>query len=154
MEVVTVTLRPFRAEDVPVLMDVFQEAYREHPEYGESTPQKVKRYLRWLQRHHTFFQVAEVDGEVAGFIVVDAHWMDWHGERIGEIHELVVHPKYWGKSVARRLLEAGLEHIRAQGLKKAGLWVGEHNDRALAFYRRFGFRPVSWGYWVRMVKSL
>ncbi len=154
METVTVTLRPVRPEELPALVPLYLEAYREHPEYGESSPQKVRRYLRWLQRHHTFFQVAQVDDHPVGFIVVDADWIDWEGQPVGEIHELVVHPDYWGRSVARRLLEAGLEHIRARGLRKAGLWVGEHNHRAMNFYRRFGFRPVHWGYWVRMVKSL
>ncbi len=153
---VAVVLRPFRPEDVPALVDIYMAAYREHPEYGEPNREAARRYLRWLERHHTFFQVAEVDGRPVGFIVVDARWRDWNGHRVGEIHELAVHPDYWGKSVAQRLLEAGLAHIREQGLRRAGLWVGVHNERAQAFYRRAGFRPARtrWGEWVRMTKRL
>lgn len=150
----SIRLRPLRPEDLPALMDLYDQAYAEHPEYGESSRQKTCRYLKWLMRHHTFFQVAEAEGRPVGFIVVDADWRDWNGQPVGEIHELAVHPDYWGKSVATRLLQAGLEHIRARGRGLAGLWVGEHNDRAIAFYQRHGFRPVSWGYWVRMVKRL
>lgn len=154
MHALAVMLRPFRAEDLEALVPLYLDAYQEHPEYGEPTPQKVRRYLRWLRRHHTFFQIAEVDHRAVGFIVVDTAWMDWEGQPIGEIHELVVHPDFWGQGIASRLLKAGLAHIRDRGLGKAGLWVGEHNHRAMRFYQRYGFRPVHWGYWVRMVKRL
>ncbi len=151
-----VYLRPFRPEDEPALIDIYMAAYREHPEYGEPTPQQARRYLQWLMRHHTLFTVAEVDGQPVGFIVVDATWLDRSRRRVGEIHELAVHPAYWGKGIARRLLEAGLAHIRTRGLTCAGLWVGEHNERAQAFYRRLGFRPTQkgWGEWLRMVKRV
>jgi len=149
-------LRPFRPEDIPDLLDLYMEAYREHPEYGEASRQKARRYLNWLRRHSTFFQVAEVNGRLAGFVVVDTNWRDEYGERVGEIHEIAVHPDFWGKGVGARLLEAALAFIRKQGLKRARLWVGEDNWRARQFYRRYGFRETGsgWGTWVRMVKRV
>lgn len=151
-----VVLRPFRPEDLPALVDVYMAAYREHPEYGEPDERHAMRYLRWLLRHHTLFLVAEAAGRPVGFVVVDAGWRDWNGRRVGEIHELVVHPDYWGKGIGRQLVEAALAHVREQGLRRAGLWVGMRNERALAFYRRLGFRrsKMRWGEWIRMVKSV
>ncbi len=150
-----ITLRPFRDEDLPGLVALYQRAYAEHPEYGEATREASQRYLEWLQRHHTFFQVAEDDaGRIVGFIVAHANWRDRDGQRVGEIHELVVDPAYWGHGLGGRLLDAALEHFKAHGHQRARLWVGEHNDRARAFYARHGFRPVRPGYWVRMEKRL
>lgn len=151
-----ITLRPGRPDDLPALVDLYMAAYREHPEYGEPDERHALRYLRWLWRHHTLFLVAEVENEPVGFVVVDAGWRDWNDRRVGEIHELAVAPAYWGKGIGRRLLEAALEHIRNQGVHKAGLWVGARNERARAFYRRAGFRRsrVRWGEWLRMVKSV
>ncbi|BBM68549.1 GNAT family N-acetyltransferase [Rhodothermus marinus] len=151
-----VVLRPFRPDDLPALVDVYMAAYRDFPEYGEPDEVHALRYLQWLQRHHTLFLVAEVEGQPVGFIVVDANWRDWNGRRIGEIHELAVHPEYWGRSIARRLLDAAMNHIRAEGLQQAGLWVGVRNERAQSFYRRIGFRRSGkpWGAWIKMVKSL
>ena len=151
----TFTLRPGRADDWPALLDLYAAAYAAQPEYGEADEAHARRYLRWLQRHHTFFQVAEDEaGRRVGFIVVDADWRDRQGRPVGEIHELVVHPAHWGHGLGGQLLEAGLAHIRARGLRRAGLWVGEKNDRARAFYERHGFRAVGQGgFWVRMEKS-
>lgn len=151
-----VILRPFRPDDLPALVDVYMAAYRDFPEYGEPDEAHALRYLQWLQRHHTLFLIAEVEGQPVGFIVVDANWRDWNGRRIGEIHELAIHPEYWGRNVAHRLLDAALDHIRAQGLRQAGLWVGVQNERAQSFYRRIGFRRSGMrrDEWIKMVKSL
>ena len=152
----TVELRSFSSDDFSALVEIYMAAYREHPEYGEPTPQRARRYLEWLLRHHTFFEVAVVDQRPVGFIVVDTSWRDRNGRQVGEIHELAVDPAYWGKGIARQLLAAGLAHIRGQGLRHAGLWVGIKNERAQRFYRRAGFRPVDvrWGDWLRMERRL
>ncbi len=151
-----VRLRPVREADFPALLDLYMAAYRDHPEYGESSRKKARRYLQWLRRHHTFFQVAEVGDRLAGFVVVDTNWEDEYGQKVGEIHELAVHPDFWGQGVGQRLLEAALDFIRSQGLDRARLWVGEENWRARRFYQRLGFREtgVGWGPWVRMVKRV
>jgi len=139
-----VILRPFRPEDLPALVDIYMAVYRDLPEYGKPDELHARRYLQWLQRHHTLFLVAEVAGRPVGFIVVDADWRDWNGRRIGEIDELAVHPEYWGRSIVHRLLEAALDHIRAWGMRQAGLWVGVRNERA----RRFPI-TLDFGAWGR-----
>ncbi len=146
-------LRPYRPQDWEALLALYAQAYRAQPQYGEADEAHARRYLRWLLRHHTFFQVAEDAAGLAGFIVVDAQWRDRQGRPVGEIHELAVHPEHWGQGLGGQLLEAGLAHIRQQGLRRAGLWVGKDNVRARAFYARYGFQPVAEGFWVRMEKS-
>lgn len=151
-----VVIRPYRPEDFQELVDVYDASYQESPEYGEPDRGHVLRYLRWLVHHHTLFLVAEAEGKPVGFIVVDANWRDPQGRRVGEVHELAVHPDYWGQGLAQRLLAAALDHFREQGLERAGLWVGEDNKRAQAFYQRAGFRRSGQqrGVWIRMEKSL
>ena len=52
-------------------------------------------------------------------------------------------------------MNKALEHFKKLGLKKAGLWVGEKNDRAIKFYEKYGFKPVrKYNQWVRMEKNL
>ncbi len=145
--------RAFTPEMLDALVPLYMAAYREQPEYGEPDADHAREYLAWLQRHHTFFPVVEVAGQPVGFIVVDAGWRDRAGQPVGEIHELLVRPEHWGHGLGARLLQAGLEHIRQRGLRRAGLWVGHDNRRAQAFYARFGFRPVRQGFWVRMEKK-
>ncbi|NPA26649.1 MAG: GNAT family N-acetyltransferase [Chloroflexi bacterium] len=150
-----IQFRTARADDLDALVPLYLRAYREHPEYGDTRPDKARRYLQWLWRHHTLFLIAEdAQQRPVGFVVMHANWQDTTGQPVGEIHELVVAPEHWGQGVGSRLLQAALAHARDAGRTRAGLWVGERNLRAQRFYQRHGFRPVRWGYWVRMERPL
>ncbi len=58
---------------------------------------------------------------------------------IGEIHAIHVAPVERGRGVGRRLLDACVAALRAQGLCRAILWVVEDNSPARAFYERQGW---------------
>jgi len=50
-----------------------------------------------------------------------------------------VEPGSWRRGIGRLLLEAALARLRDGGWRQATLWVFAANDRARAFYERFGF---------------
>jgi GNAT superfamily N-acetyltransferase len=52
-----------------------------------------------------------------------------------------VAPPWRGRGVAALLAGAVIGWARSQGCARVGLWVPTDNARALAFYRRQGFRP-------------
>jgi ribosomal protein S18 acetylase RimI-like enzyme len=137
------------------LVAVYRSAYRGLEAYAYRTDREVVAYLQWLyKRDPEGFLVAYRDGEVVGFIATDARWVDYRGERIGEIHELAVDAAYQGRGIGKALCLAGLEHLRDRGHRRFGLWVGEHNTRAQALYEKLGFRKVGqWGIWVRMIRD-
>ena len=69
--------------------------------------------------------VAEVGGEVVGYIGFHEGWID----------HLYIDPDHQGKGLGSALL--------AKALKDGGerrLWTFQQNDRARAFYEYFGFR--------------
>jgi putative acetyltransferase len=71
--------------------------------------------------------VAEVDGEVAGFIAFAKGW----------VNQLYVGPAHQGRGVGSRLLEV------AKGANDSlQLWAFEENGPAIVFYERRGFRIV------------
>jgi ribosomal protein S18 acetylase RimI-like enzyme len=53
-----------------------------------------------------------------------------------------VSPALRGGGVAHQLLAAACDYARGQGAGSITLWVTEVNERARAFYRRFGFAPT------------
>lgn len=59
-----------------------------------------------------------------------------------EIKRLYVLARWHGKGVARELMQACLEAAEARGSDVVWLGVWEHNPRAIAFYRKFGFSEV------------
>jgi GNAT superfamily N-acetyltransferase len=73
--------------------------------------------------------VAEVDGEVVGFVAA--------GDR--ELYAIYVHPDHWGTGVGRELIHAGEAKLRALGNTAVFLWVFEDNPQARHFYEAAGW---------------
>ncbi|WP_432478617.1 GNAT family N-acetyltransferase [Nocardioides sp. GXQ0305] len=74
--------------------------------------------------------VAEVDGDVAGFVMTDAD----------EVDQVYVDAARRGSGLAATLLGAAERRVLAQGHPRAWLAVVPGNERARAFYARQGWR--------------
>jgi ribosomal protein S18 acetylase RimI-like enzyme len=88
--------------------------------------------------------VAEDRGRLIGYAQV----RDGHAPacvatgKPGEIMRLYVAADWHGQGIAQRLMAACLEEIARRGADVAWLGVWEHNPRAIAFYRKWGFVEV------------
>lgn len=88
--------------------------------------------------------VCDHDGQLVGFAQ-----LRWgrppdciKTERPAAIQRLYVREAWHGKGVAQDLMSASLELAKASGADQAWLGVWEHNPRAIAFYRKWGFSEV------------
>ncbi len=145
-----------REDELEELVRIYMRAYRGLEEYAERTPEDARAYLEWLYGTcpEGFF-VAEVDGKVVGFLACNPHWQGPHGNSTCEIHEIVVAPEWQRQGIGSALMEKALSFGEENGCATATLWVGRGNDKALNWYRKFGFQSVgSWGRWLRMRKPL
>lgn len=59
-----------------------------------------------------------------------------------EIWRFYVDHAWHGRGLAGRLMRAALDDVAARGGGSAWLGVWEHNERAIAFYRKWGFADV------------
>jgi GNAT superfamily N-acetyltransferase len=106
-----------------------------------------QRERAWRERlsvrgEASFTLVAELDRQLAGFCsVVLPSRDDDAGERTCEVAALYVEPDVWRAGVGRMLLNAALSLLRPEAWDDATLWVLAGNERARAFYERFGFVP-------------
>ncbi|KAB1198430.1 MULTISPECIES: GNAT family N-acetyltransferase [Haloferax] len=107
------------------------------------------RYLSWVERCTTedpgCVVVADVSTEDEGselvgyaFVLPEAMTFIWDA---AVLNEIFLAPDYRGTGVADDLMEAALDHARSQDLPldRMVLDVDEANDRARAFYDRYGF---------------
>lgn len=60
----------------------------------------------------------------------------------GEIQRLYVAAAWHGRGIAQALMQACIDEMQRRGSDLVWLGVWEHNQRALAFYRKFGFVAV------------
>ncbi|MBN8726173.1 MAG: GNAT family N-acetyltransferase [Xanthomonadales bacterium] len=128
---------------------------------GDNTPEDMARYLG-----ETFAaerQAAEIadptgavllavaadrDGRVADEFLAYAHLVAFPapatvgGDRPIELRRFYVARAWQGRGVAGALMDAVLDAARERTAEVLWLGVWERNARALAFYRRHGFRRV------------
>jgi ribosomal protein S18 acetylase RimI-like enzyme len=79
--------------------------------------------------------VAEAGGELVGTLV--AAWDGWRGN----MYRLAVVPERRREGIARRLVEAGHERLRAHGARRVTALVGRDEDEAAGLWRAVGYEP-------------
>jgi ribosomal protein S18 acetylase RimI-like enzyme len=69
---------------------------------------------------------------------------DWNTlrERCGVGVDLIVEPRWRHRGVGRGLVEALAAALQSRGAPRVVIQVAERNPRALATFRRMGFRPT------------
>lgn len=83
---------------------------------------------------------AEADGRVVGFCGYGVARDADAPAGFGEIRGIYVLRAYQRCGIGKSLLASAAEALRAQGFRKAYLWVLRENDRAIRFYERNGFQ--------------
>lgn len=124
-------IRPGTPEDAEAVARVHVESWGAAYEFrGPSFEQRVP--------YHRDFPpiVAEVDGEIVGFVGVGT---SRDPGTDGELFTIYVLPELWGRGIGRRLIEAGEERLRALGHRSVILWVLETNAQARRFYESAGW---------------
>lgn len=96
---------------------------------------------REIDNPDSTFVVAKVDGVPAGYMKVnvgDAQTEEMLGNRM-EVQRLYILRQYKRNGLGTRFMHTAFDMARAQG--KSVIWLGvwEHNDAAIAFYKRMGF---------------
>lgn len=151
-----VIIRRVKPEELNKLVSVYRSAYQGLEEYAYTSGSDIRSYMRWLYRGDPEgFFVAELNGEIVGFVAVHADWWDKRVGRTAEIHEVVVHKRYQRMGIGKKLMQRAIEYAIEKKCDWASLWVGAGNVVAREWYLKLGFEEVSDGYyWVRMLKRL
>ena len=149
----TVAIRAAREPDAAWLADLAERTFRET--YGaHNTPEDMERYVAQhfgpaiqeaeLRDAGLTTLVAEVDGQAAGYVQLAraSAPAGVTGSAPIEIHRFYVDRPWHGRGVAQRLMDAAVSTAKAAGAGTIWLGVWERNPRAIAFYRKSGFRDA------------
>lgn len=121
---------------------------------AENTPEDMSAYLAQsftparladeLADAKATFLLAFVGGEAAGYakLYQGEPPACVTGESPTELARLYVGKKWLGVGVGRELMRRCVDEARRSGAGVMWLGVWEHNLRAQAFYRKWGFTPV------------
>lgn len=131
-------IRPATPDDAEAVARVHVETWR--AAYAHALSAEGLASLSVTQRAELHRRsppvVAEVDGEIVGFVSVGP---GTDPDTDGELYAIYVLPDRWGCGVGRALMQAGEERLRELGHQHAILWVLEDNPRARRFYEAAGW---------------
>ena len=140
-------INPLR--DIPAVADLIELGFRE--ELDPAAWQMLRQMRRLRRRGWPFLAVLSAPPTLDGFV-----WLE-EGRIVGNlslrtafprrsggylIGNVVVHPDYRRRGIARRLMEAALEEVQRKRGRWVGLEVRADNEAALRLYRSYDFREV------------
>lgn len=145
-----ILVRQANISDASLLADVGAVSFRDA--FGaDNDPEDLKLHLETTYSVETIRQalndptiiylIAENNGTALGFArlsVAEVPAKITLNDAI-ELQQIYVLKRGWGKGLGPALMEKSIECARDH--QKAGLWLGvwEKNDRAIAFYKKWGF---------------
>jgi ribosomal protein S18 acetylase RimI-like enzyme len=88
-----------------------------------------------------FTYAAEIDGRFAGYCYVAAPSRESDlGPDAAELVAMYVDPDHWRRGAGDALMGAAMERLSGLPYTDAILWTFKENARAIAFYKRHGWR--------------
>jgi len=144
-------IRDATSADLPAIDGVFRTSFRDTfahlysakdlaAFFGKFTPEA------WAEEFadpRYRFQVAEVDGEVVGYVKLGPSALPIETDaRSIELRQLYVLKQHHGSGIAVALTDWAIGQARAQGFEELYLTVYVDNHRARRFYDRYGFEAV------------
>lgn len=131
---ITFNLRPFNPRDLQKVMNINRVCL---PENYTSL-----FFLDLYERFPATFIVAEVEGEVVGYIMcrIETGFSNsgFNIIKKGHVVSIAVMPQYRHAGIGRALLEEAMKGMRKYGAKEIYLEVRVSNDTAVNLYRREG----------------
>lgn len=130
-------VRPARAEDAPVLRRIDERTWSSAVTPASPPPPGEGLFEGDFPVDDVL--VAEVDGVVAGYVLLARSLPIASHAHVLEIGGLAVDPQRQGAGVGRALVLAAVDEARARGARKLSLRVLGPNDQARRVYAACGF---------------
>ena len=148
----SVTVRAAETADLPIVADLAGQLVRQHYAFDAQRfmliPNVEAGYAHFfrgqLGNPETLILVAELAGSVVGYAYARLEARDWNAllDRHGALHDIFVSESVRRQGVARRLVEAVRERLRAQGAPRLVLHTASKNHAARQFFAALGFRET------------
>lgn len=142
----SIHFRPAGQKDIPALCRLLEQLFSLEADFQPDSEKQARALARLIARSEAGSSPAclvwlALDGrEVVGMCTVQVYISTAEGGDVGLVEDVIVSADYRQYGVGRDML-AGLEDwARQQGLTRLQLLADSHNQRALAFYQRNGWR--------------
>ncbi|MFQ5822420.1 MAG: GNAT family N-acetyltransferase [Candidatus Heimdallarchaeota archaeon] len=132
-----IKIRPFMKGDEEAYVMVHNKGYSTEAWYGSL--EKVLKVEDFSELSYDLTFLAEVNGGIVGLIDIKVR------DKIGDIENLVVLPKYRGKGIGKALLEKAIEFLKDE-VEKIRVETPIQSKNAIKFYFKNGFKHITNAY--------
>jgi ribosomal-protein-alanine N-acetyltransferase len=125
------SLRPYRREDFPQLLELDQVCFPEGISYDRL------ELSHFISRPNALTVIAEEEGKLAGFILVNRA-----RDKAGHVITIDVHPQHRRHGLGTQLMEEAEKQLKADAAPGIYLEVAVDNKPAIHFYKRHGYSVI------------
>lgn len=120
----------------------------------DNTPENISLYMKKsfskeiqlneLSKPDIIFLIVELEDEPVGYAKLKMNSNDESvkGTEVMEIERIYASQEYIGKGIGKELMKACINEARQRGCDSIWLGVWEKNQRAIDFYKKWGFKEV------------
>jgi len=141
-----IVVRNAREQDIDMLVR-FNIAMARETEDKILFPVKVRAGMRAVIRHpdHGFYLVAELEGQIAGSLLVTREWSDWRDGVFWWIQSVYVPPEFRKRGIYRALYDA-VKALAKSSPEVRGfrLYVERNNRAARSVYSKVGMSETEY----------
>ena len=142
----TATVRPAREEDLPGILDIYNEAVLNTTASYDYEPRTLEHRRAWFADHaqhgYPVFVAATEAGRVLGWSALN-RFHDRPGYRFTTENSVYVAPDQRGRGLGKRLLVPLLRAARDQGFHAILAKIDADNVASLRLHQTLGFEPVA-----------
>ncbi len=135
-----IAVRAANESDLPLIVS-FNAAMARETEGRELDSEALRQGVAAMLRRPElgFYLIAEVDGKVAGQLMITTEWSDWRNGFFWWIQSVYVAPEFRRQGVYRELYRHVTAEAQSKGeVRGIRLYVAKENRPAQAVYQRLG----------------
>ena len=138
-------VRPVVLQDLDAIFSIDKEirAVGKAITYANLTTEQIfnkKSRIEEISKLFGLGFVAEVDGQVHGFVLSEVAHLRAPAIELGVILIIGVHPDYQRKGIATKLVNTLAEKYRSKGIKRMRIAIDERDKDLISFIEHMGFR--------------
>lgn len=122
----------YKKGDYDILIDIWKKAGLPYKPKGRDSRESIEKEIH---NGHCKFLFAKDNEDAIGSVLVT------HDGRKGWINRVVVLPEYRNHGIARKLVEAGEQWLKEQGIGIFACQIEGYNDDSFEAFQKMGYIP-------------
>jgi len=162
-----IEVRKAKIEDAHKIVEMWKEFMKEHDNLVASSNKELKTHImiksdgyiafssyvkKNLRSRNAFIQVAEKDGEMAGYAIclIKNNIPVFKIGKIGHFSDLYIRKKYRKKGISSKFRDDAISWFKKKGIQYLAIGVNPENEYAHSIYKKWGFID----YYIEMRKKI